>query len=258
MIRSKYNSWLLNEIIESKDFARCFSKVEEFAINKDREGCFGIFREKGSPNYLFAPKIVFGNEDTTNLLKGVEYSKDSLEKEFKGKSNNLLYSNEDFKKECLEKGFPFEIKIPDIFTGVSWSDYVKKNGKGSLDNFIPFLALHNHLGKIIFPSKQDIKKGFANSEKAPFYEIITIKGKEGVFPFLIMEFKEPIDSKIVDSQHQELVKNMNNWLKYSQLNPNQKLLNVLMGDFKEKKNVIPNFDWGFFRYNLDKNRVIEI
>jgi len=249
-------------IIESNDFAKGFSLLETHAINQEREGLFGIVKQNGLDRYLISPKILLGSETEVNSVEGIKYSRDVLGERWKNKSSHNLVNCKAFQEACLEKDIPFEIPIKYVSKNHNWNMALKDSNYEFFDNFNPYLIIHNHPNEKVIPSISDLKTGFSRSNlaKEKFYSIITSKGVNEKFPFLITSSYGLLDKKKIEKiefNYQKLYENIDNRITFLNASSNKRMLMVLFGEF-QKQEILEGFDWDYFIYDSKKRKILEV
>jgi hypothetical protein len=249
----------LVKIIESTDFSRCFSKLREYGMEKNREGIFGVVKNLNSDDYLFTPNLILGKEHQVSRVLGIEYARDKLKAKYENKSVHYLAKSEEFIKESEDQGIPFEVALNEVSKKHNWKNVFNKADYGLPNEFIPYFHIHNHKNSldILFPSHNDLKVGFSVAtltEENPFYSMIVRNQKGSLFPFLLMKFNPSVAHNIdeVEKEYPGIISSMKyDWeMKFG--TQQQRLLNALFHGQPEK---FDDLSWEYFVYDSEKRKI---
>ena len=144
----------LKSVIESKDFASMFHKLENLCMNKGVEGSFGALIKYSGKNpwyndFEIIPKLNMG--DDTSVLVGL---------------TPLINS---YSESKLAKPLDDVTKV------------------------VPYFDIHNHPNGILAPSFQDLLNGFRRlnlTKGNPYFSMIVSNSKDNVFPLLLIKFND--------------------------------------------------------------------
>ena len=255
----------LKNVLESSDFKRAFYELKENAIDKGREGLFGIVKHLNSEDYLFSPSIYLGSEGLVSRYEGLKYAKENLGEKYSSKSINKLVNSPEFIEDCNQNGIPIEIPLDKISRAHNWNLLSKKDYDFA-DEFFPFLNVHNHPNvKKIKPSglEGDIGSGYAiarSTEGNDFYSLIfgdNLTFSKNIWPFLLMKFepRSEFDEKITEEKYKILVKKMGLEFDKKFGDSRTVLLNALFNQQIDLDTNELGFDWNYCFYDLRKRQV---
>lgn len=263
----------MRKILESQDFAKYFSEFEKNAINKNREGAFAIVRHLNSEKYVFTPDLILGSEIVVSRIEGIKYAQDIIGGEYQDKSLNFLVNSPEFIEETKKNGVDFAINVEGISKAHSWKDTFTKRKYYLVDEFIPYLHIHNHLEKklskrnTILPSQKDLENGFNGcifTEEFPFYFIIFGDKESERFPFLLMKFDSLLEKKsdegdiyqgVPKKAYLNLINEMARKWAWRNLTKEQRLLETLFNKEMNVQKEHYGFRWEYLDYYPEERKI---
>ena len=224
-MENKVLNTYLENVIESEDFARGFSKLKDNCINKGIEGSFGALIKYSGKNlwlndFEIMPNLNIG--DCTSVKDG--------------------------------------LVSPDNSLITTYSKSKLSNPLEEVTKIAPYFDIHSHPNGVLAPSFLDLLGGFKRlnlTKGNPYFSMIVTKGEDNIFPLLLIKFSDFLGEKEnikpdLNKEYSSILERMKYDFRMKSGAPNKRLLNVLLNEPPKK---FENISWEYFVYDLKKRRI---